>query len=555
MSDNSKLARLMRMRVLGAPLGAAAVFFVVGILFWGAYNTAMEATNSMPFCISCHEMDQAVYPEYQKTVHFQNRSGVRAICSDCHVPDPWVHKFVRKIQASLEIYHWLLGTVNTLDKFEAKRLTLAKKVWKNMKDTDSRECRNCHSWQAMTDSKQKQRAWKQHQNAQKDGMTCIDCHKGIAHRAVHTLLGENDNPYDGKSDPRRLDVTDPRAAMPAAAATTTDVPAPAPAPVTAPAVGGTSGGIDWNGVPGKDIALFFPGQTSIEWVSKGTDHGGARAFVKAGDRCTGCHEGEQAQMGAKMVSGEKAEDKAMVIPGKRAAITMNVKAANDGNNLLMRFQWPDTPHAPAPFVDGGKMDAANQTKLAVMLVPADKVEMAGQAGCWMTCHHDSRFMPDHPKSPAGDAAARLNLATGVTKYIRESRSAIETSNSPRGGWDKLKPAADIDALKKGGQAMDVVRYLSGGNKAEFGTVVEQRDLKPTDKVKFSGGLEGGNWVVTMIRPLKLDEPGALAIEPGKDYMVNFAIHDDYSFARFHHVSLEYQLGLDKADAQINAAKK
>jgi cytochrome c-type protein NapC len=548
----------MRMRVLGAPLGAAAVFFVVGILFWGAYNTAMEATNSMGFCVSCHEMDQAVYPEYQKTVHYKNRSGVQAKCSDCHVPDPWVHKFVRKIQASLEVYHWLLGSVDTLEEFEAKRLTLAKKVWKNMKETDSRECRNCHSWQGMTADKQKNRAWKQHQNAQKDGLTCIDCHKGIAHRAVHTLLGENDDPYDGKPDPRKHEVLDPRAeatAAPTAEAAPAPAPEAAPAPAApAPAASGSAGGGDIAG-PGKDIALFFPGQASMEWVLKGTDHGGARAVIKAGDRCTGCHEGEQAAMGAKMVKGEKAEDPAMVIPGKRGSLVMNVKAAHDGQNLIMRFQWPNGPHNPAPFTDGGKMDPANQTKLTVMIVEPGKVEMGDQMGCWTTCHHDSRYMPDTPKSPSGDAAARLNLATGVTKYIRETRTAIETSSSPRGGWDKLKPAADIDALKANGAVMDVTRYLSGGNKAEFGTIVEQRDLKPTDKIKFTGGLEGDNWVVTMVRPLKLDEPGAIAIEPGKEYMVNFAIHDDHTYARFHHVSFEYKLSLDKADSEIVVMKK
>jgi hypothetical protein len=30
--------------------------------------------------------------------------------------------------------------------------------------------------------KQKSRAAKQHENARKDNMTCIDCHKGIAHK-------------------------------------------------------------------------------------------------------------------------------------------------------------------------------------------------------------------------------------------------------------------------------------------------------------------------------------------------------------------------------------
>ena len=105
--------RLWSMRIMGASLGAGAVFFVAGILFWGGYNTAMEWSNKLNFCISCHEMRSTVYAEYRKTVHFRNRSGVRATCADCHVPRPWVHKFVRKVKATNELWHWALGSINT----------------------------------------------------------------------------------------------------------------------------------------------------------------------------------------------------------------------------------------------------------------------------------------------------------------------------------------------------------------------------------------------------------------------------------------------------------
>ncbi|KAB2850927.1 MAG: Denitrification system component NirT, partial [Hyphomicrobiaceae bacterium] len=119
--------------------------FASGIIFWGGFNTAMEATNTMSFCISCHEMRENVYAEYRSTIHYQNRTGVQATCADCHVPKQWVHKFVRKIEASNELYHHFLGSVATKEKFEAKRLTLARHVWTSMKGSDSRECRNCHT--------------------------------------------------------------------------------------------------------------------------------------------------------------------------------------------------------------------------------------------------------------------------------------------------------------------------------------------------------------------------------------------------------------------------
>jgi cytochrome c-type protein NapC len=155
--------------------------FVGGIIFWGGFNTAMEATNTIAFCTGCHEMRDNVYQEYQGTVHDVNRTGVRAICSDCHVPKDWVHKIARKIRASNEVYHWLAGTVNTKEKFEAHRMQLATHVWAGMKETDSRECRNCHSFTAMNPAKQTPRAQKAHARAQTEGKTCIDCHKGIAH--------------------------------------------------------------------------------------------------------------------------------------------------------------------------------------------------------------------------------------------------------------------------------------------------------------------------------------------------------------------------------------
>ncbi|MBA1443995.1 MAG: NapC/NirT family cytochrome c [Chromatiales bacterium] len=154
---------------------------VAGIILWGGFNTAMEATNTEEFCISCHEMEQAVYQELQETIHFSNRTGVRATCPDCHVPKEWIHKIIRKIKASNELYHMMLGTIDTVEKFEEKRLELAQNVWKEMKDTDSRECRNCHNFDSMDFDRQEERSADRHDEAIEAGYTCIDCHKGIAH--------------------------------------------------------------------------------------------------------------------------------------------------------------------------------------------------------------------------------------------------------------------------------------------------------------------------------------------------------------------------------------
>jgi len=158
------------------------VGFIGGIIFWGGFNTAMEATNSLEFCVSCHEMEQLVYVEYKESTHYQNASGVRAICSDCHVPHEWTPKLIRKIQASGEVWGMLIGKIDTIEEFEEHRWEMANNVWDVMEATDSRECRNCHSFEAMNFSLQGRRASEKMQEGHEQGKTCITCHKGVAHK-------------------------------------------------------------------------------------------------------------------------------------------------------------------------------------------------------------------------------------------------------------------------------------------------------------------------------------------------------------------------------------
>jgi cytochrome c-type protein NapC len=166
---------------LGIPAGGLAMF-VAGILFWGGFNWTLDATNTESFSISCHEMRDFIYPEYQQTIHYSNRTGVRASCPDCHVPHPYLYKLQRKVYASNELYHKMMGTIDTREKFEAERRAMAERVWKVMKDTDSRECRNCHEFEHMDLEAQERVSARRHAKAFKQGETCIDCHKGIAHQ-------------------------------------------------------------------------------------------------------------------------------------------------------------------------------------------------------------------------------------------------------------------------------------------------------------------------------------------------------------------------------------
>ena len=129
--SNGLVALLRRPSSKYSVLTLLLVGVVFGVLFWGGFNTALEATNKEAFCISCHEMRENVYAEYKEnTIHYTNRTGVRATCPDCHVPKEWGPKMLRKIQASREVWGKLTGTI---------------------------------------------------EGAIEDGKTCIDCHKGIAH--------------------------------------------------------------------------------------------------------------------------------------------------------------------------------------------------------------------------------------------------------------------------------------------------------------------------------------------------------------------------------------
>ncbi len=568
---------LNRKLVFGTTLGAAIFFMMIGVILWGGFNTGMEATNTMDFCISCHEMEENVYEEYKGTIHDANRSGVRAGCPDCHVPRPWFYKIKRKLQASNELFHKALGSIDTPEKFNAKRLELAKNEWKRMKASDSRECRNCHEISTMDPEAQKPRARKQHYNAMKTGQTCIDCHKGIAHKKVHDQLTEEEkdemekpNPdfiraipeaynsffTDGKETGKKTETADAAPAKTEAApeeTSTEEIAKSAPAAAT-----GDSSGIDWEKAPERLINIFYPGQSSMEWAL-GKNHSGKRAF-NSGDRCFECHDEETTDMGELIVSGEHEylPETETVIPDKRGSIPVSVRAIHDGENLTMRFQFPETGHTPAPFTDGGKMDPENQIKLAVMF-SSDEVMYADRAGCWGTCHHDAKGMPGAPATE--DLAASdlpLNPENGVSKYITESRTEIEIKGrggKKLGGWDKLKGEAEIKAELEAGHFMDIVRHQAGTGKSEDGYILEQRYMDGGQGAEFSSSLSDGVWTVVMKRKLESDKPGDLSLSLDQVYNLGFAIHDDYTSGRFHHVSLGYKLGFDNDEVEINVIKQ
>lgn len=173
--DRKPLVMLARLAGVGFVLLLIGGTLVIG----GAAGLAW--TNTEAFCVGCHEMKVNVGAEYKDTIHDRNRTGVRAICPDCHVPRQPGALIARKMAATFELIGHFRGVIDTKEKFEAERPKLAEHVWTRMLKTDSIECRNCHNAEKMDPEKQSEKAQARHAKAKAEGLTCIECHFGIAH--------------------------------------------------------------------------------------------------------------------------------------------------------------------------------------------------------------------------------------------------------------------------------------------------------------------------------------------------------------------------------------
>ncbi len=158
----------------------SVVVALAGVGAGTVFSYGVSFTESTEFCTSCHSM-QTNLEEYEDSYHFLNASGVRAGCSDCHVPKDFFPKMRAKLIATKDIYHEIMGTIDTPEKFEARRWHLANRVWDRMERSNSRECHSCHTFTAMDLTEQGRSARSRHAKAEDKGMTCIDCHKGVAH--------------------------------------------------------------------------------------------------------------------------------------------------------------------------------------------------------------------------------------------------------------------------------------------------------------------------------------------------------------------------------------
>jgi cytochrome c-type protein NapC len=298
--------------------------------------------------------------------------------------------------------------------------------------------------------------------------------------------------------------------------------------------------INWGSVSGKQIVLFYPGQSSWEWSLTQSAMSGAKEF-REGKTCDDCHIGEEKTMGPQIAGGQtrvfkdgtKPPIEPKPIAGKPGYIPATVKFANDGTNLYVHIEFAEGAQPDA------KQDPAYATKVTVLFNDG-KVPDANRAGCFAACHDDSTGM------------ASANGATR-TMYLPKTRAKL----TRQGGGDTLKPADDLAKLQADGYGLEFWEAkLNPGAPAEAanGSIFIKREETKPIVVTAEAVETGGVWAVTLSR--KLDAgPGFKIFNDAGRYTVSVAIHAGHAAHRFHYVSFERTLRIDSGPADLVAVKQ
>ena len=240
-----------------------------------------------------------------------------------------------------------------------------------------------------------------------------------------------------------------------------------------PALAAEPAKINWNRIPAVNVPLFYPGQSTYEWL-RSDAHKGASKEVMRGDACTSCHDEEdnEKDLGAKLVKANPLEPKP--VRAKNGFVELKVQAAYDNSNAYFRFQWKTQAPAPgseypyyrfdgkewkawgAPRLDApvqeGKQPALYEDRLS-MMVDDGKVPMFAQQGCWLSCHdgqRDSRRAAGKDDVAANEAMKAYGK-TDVRKYLPESRS--DPSD-----WRTGKSPDEIARIKAAGGFVDLIQW-------------------------------------------------------------------------------------------------
>jgi len=230
---------------------------------------------------------------------------------------------------------------------------------------------------------------------------------------------------------------------------------------------------DWSKLPSNTVTLFYPGQSSYQWL-RSPKHKRANKQVLKGEACISCHEGEERDMGAVIVSGEKLEPHPQT--GKPAVVDLSVKVAYDEVNVYFRFKWktanpyPGTAHPHWQF-DGAQWQQFGWPRLhkkvwldgqpAIyedrfsMMIDDGSIPMFAEQGCWLSCHTAMRDMPEVAKKTDVKAHALLGgklKKKDVRKYLPSSRTDENSS------WNQLHDEITLTDLKKKSGFADLMQW-------------------------------------------------------------------------------------------------
>ncbi|WP_407279599.1 ethylbenzene dehydrogenase-related protein [Aromatoleum evansii] len=231
--------------------------------------------------------------------------------------------------------------------------------------------------------------------------------------------------------------------------------------------------INWGKIPAVTVPLFFPGQSSYEWL-RTEAHEGAVKEVKRGDSCTSCHDEEDAEkdIGEEIVKGGRLEPRP--VKGKSGYKALKVQAAYDSKNAYLRFQWhtdnayPGNEHQylrfdgkewkvfgypklDKPVQDGAEM-GIYEDRMSIM-IDDGKVPGFANQGCWLTCHDGQR---DMGKQFTKDEVANNALLQAIKK--RDVRKYLPDTRTDPSDWKTGKSVEEIAKLKAAGGFVDLIQW-------------------------------------------------------------------------------------------------
>ncbi len=291
---------------------------------------------------------------------------------------------------------------------------------------------------------------------------------------------------------------------------------------------GSALAVNWDAIPPKTVTLFYPGQSSWEWLLTADDHSGSKR-IRTGKRCIQCHEGEESEIGTKMLAASRA--KLAVLNNKPASLDSSIKMSYDAELFYIQISWKDGK------TDGSdKIDKDYASRVTVMFDDGNVTE-AGRAGCWGTCHDDAIDMPS------------ADSDTEITKYLARSRTKLSRS----GGGEHFKPTEELSELIQQGMFMEYWQArLNPAQSPEVidGYILDKRHRNQDSMVTANAQLANGVWTVQLSRKRITGDPRHKDIVPGQTYSFGFAIHDDYANHRHHFVSFRRSVVLDEGEANF-----